>query len=110
MQLLKLDDRLLLDVKGYAKSCTIRKGIRKQFDLGDMILEGTNSGEQIIVNVYRITFLKMRDVEISQHIIKSEGSWNFNRLFNKLKKFYPDLKLDDSVTAIEWCAGWRENK
>ena len=100
MQTLKLNDDLMKWVSEGKKHGTSRKG-RRDIALGALTLEATNGTlPPIQVDVASVTYTRLKNTPTE--VIQSEGYKNILELVTSLRRFYPDVTLEDEFTLVEW--------
>ena len=100
MQMLKLADDLMPLVQDGSKRVTVRAG-RREIVEGPLTLEATNgSVAPIEVLVTRVDICSIRD--LMPWAIEGEGLESRFELLEVMWRFYPDIKFDSEVTAIEF--------
>jgi hypothetical protein len=97
---LKLADDLMYKVADGSKKCTIRRG-RRSVKRGMLLLEATNGTHpDLIVNI--TAAFSCTCVSIPESIVKDAGYEDAGDCYLSLRRFYPDLKMDEVITVIMW--------
>jgi hypothetical protein len=100
MQSLKLADDLMPLAASGRKLITIRSG-RRDVEVGPLALEATGGGhETVVVDVTTVWFCALKDVP--PHWAAADGFGSVAALADGMRRFYPDIKPEDSVTCVIW--------
>ncbi|MCD6403094.1 MAG: ASCH domain-containing protein [Candidatus Aenigmarchaeota archaeon] len=82
------------------KSSTIRLGKRKKYKVGDvveLVVEEKPIAKALITNV---EYVRVKD--LTEERAKKDGFHTKNKLIKALKKHYPRIKDNNTVTVIEF--------
>ena len=89
----------IFDELDFGKNVTIRKG-RRDILLGDLLFESKENGKLKVVNVINVHYCKLANVYTGD--LKSDGFSDHNDMWDKMKRFYPDITFDTEVTTIRF--------
>ncbi|AGO47648.1 hypothetical protein Phi17218_115 [Cellulophaga phage phi17:2_18] len=98
MQELKLAEDIF-DALEKGKTTTIRKG-RRDIKLGNLLFESLETNRKEVVSVLNIHYCKLSNVYDGD--LKNDGFKDHQDMWDQMKRFYPDLTLDDEVTTIKF--------
>lgn len=98
LQTLILADELFVPLRQSNKKLIIRRG-RRDIELGELIFIGAND-ETLWEGVEVIEVRYVRVSNVSEKIYKQDGFSDYVDFYRGMKKFYPDLDVDDECTII----------
>ena len=79
------------------KICTIRNG-RRDIQLGELMFESTETHRTHNVMVHTVIFTELQRVPF--RYVLNDGFISYDDMCDKLKRFYPDIKLCDEFTVV----------
>jgi len=98
MQQLKLFEDVF-DSLQKGKLTTIRKG-RRSIDLGELRLESVETKRHEIVEVITVYYTRLKQVNTED--LKNDGFRDHLDMWEQMKRFYPDIQLEDEVTVVKF--------
>ena len=82
------------------KTATVRKGV-KQFAIGEhWVVNATHPDQKALVIVRKIERKKYKDID--EKVAKAENYDSLESFKEDFKKFYPEIKDDDTVTIVHF--------
>jgi hypothetical protein len=81
------------------KLTTIRKG-RRDIKLGDLLFESVETKRQELVYVISVHYCRLADVPLDD--LQNDGFIDHQDLAERMKRFYPDIILNDEVTVVKF--------
>jgi hypothetical protein len=81
------------------KSISIRTGYR-DYRLGPMMIADHKEPFAVMVNVTSVRHCKLMDV--TEEEMEADGFGSHDHMVRRLRRFYPDIRLDSPVTVIQW--------
>lgn len=100
MQELKLADDMFPGLLSGDKECTIRSG-KRNIELGYLAFSSVSGDiEPVVVDVIRVSHTLARYIHVRE--AQADGAVSVNALLTAMRRFYPDLTLDDVVTIVEF--------
>lgn len=89
----------IFDQLDEGKRVTIRKG-RRDIPLGKLIFESKVERRLKIVNVINVHYSRLSNVYIGD--LNNDGFKDHFDMWEKMKRFYPDISFDDEVTTVKF--------
>lgn len=89
----------IFDTLEEGKQTTIRKG-RLSIALGELIFESTETQREKTVNVQTVYYTQLKNVNLED--LKNDGFKDHQDMWQKIKRFYPDIELEDEVTVVKF--------
>lgn len=89
----------VFDALEKGKRTTIRKG-RRDIALGKLSFESTDTKRQQIVEVITVYYTRLKNVNAED--LKNDGFKDHLDMWEKMKRFYPDILLEDEVTVVKF--------
>lgn len=89
----------IFDALENGKLTTIRKG-RREIALGKLLFESTETKRQLMVDVTTVYFTRLETV--NKEDLENDGFKSHQDMWEKMKRFYPDIQLEDEVTVVKF--------
>lgn len=89
----------VFDALNTGKSTTIRKGCIG-IGVGELLLQSTALKREKIVFVKEIYVCLLR--EVKEEDLINDGFKNHDDMSEQMKRFYPEITLDDQVTVVKF--------
>jgi len=81
------------------KVLTIQQGV-KHYHLGDSYLIDPQDGFTLPVDIIRVTYSKLKDIQITDLVIHGEKTWE--ELQEYLENYYPGITGEDAITVARF--------
>lgn len=98
-QIIEIKPGSLSQVISGDKVLTIQKG-RRLYNLGEATLLDPLDNREIDVEILRVSYSKLKDIQQVDLYIHGEKKWQ--ELLEYLKQYYPDIKKDSTITVIRY--------
>ena len=89
----------IFDALEHGKLTTIRKG-RRDIQLGDLLFESVDTKRKEVVQVVIVYYCRLSNVAIED--LQNDGFTDHQDMWEKMKRFYPDILFDDEVTIVKF--------
>ncbi|MCW3135904.1 MAG: ASCH domain-containing protein [Canidatus Methanoxibalbensis ujae] len=100
MKRLNFDSKYMKQILRGEKTTTVRKGIRRKYDTGDIIELIADKKPFAIAEVKAVEVKRLRDISISDAI--QDGFSSREDLINALRRIYGKMKEEEFVTIIHF--------
>lgn len=98
--LIARDERMWDDILSERKKISIREGHREVSEGRPLVLFTPEWNYVVLVDVLRVRRVQVRDLTPLE--IERDGYASRAALIDGLRRFYPGLNLDTSITVVEW--------
>ncbi len=98
-QIIEIKPGSLSLVESGDKVITIQKG-RRLYNLGDATLIDPLDSKEINVEILRVSYSKLKDIQNVDLYIHGEKTWQ--QLLEYLQQYYSDIKKDSTITVVRF--------
>lgn len=98
-QIIEIKPGSLSIVESGDKVITIQKG-RRLYNLGAAILIDPLDSKEINVEILRVSYSKLKDIQQVDLYIHGEKNWQ--KLLEYLQQYYTDIKKDSTITVVRF--------
>ena len=89
----------VFDALEKGKLTTIREG-RRDIALGELLFESVETKRQEVVEVLTVYYTRLENVNTED--LENDGFKDHKDMWEKMKRFYPDILLKDEVTVVKF--------